>query len=465
MGSVMRHHALLWTAALLASAGCATSEYPAAPPQDVDDVAPRACAVELVDAPRTSERHGLGVLNAGDDDDPFSPGYQGRVRVAAAPGTVADLIAIVDGVATTLATGEVAGDGAARFALTLPEGVNTMLAMCRGAADDELAVSDEVAVVVDTVAPTCTTIAPAPGAAVTPLDDTAGELGDGIQLRVDGKVGGDDVEGQPVAYRVTIEGAAVEVPGAPVVASGETFAIVTFDPAATPSIAELSWTVADWAGNPCTATASHPVVYDGCAIAVVAPTAAVTIDADGSPDNGVQLDVSLAVDPACAGQHVTSDCGLDDPSGVVAADGAVALRATWCADGACELAERCTFHVTSPLGLTSSTSVELAFDNLAPEVAVELVEPALACGAEVTAEDDFAPAVPGIQARVRVASPSASTRTLEHAAPGRSTVAYTASTDVVLTLADGTNHLVGVAIDERSNVARTATCSLTVAAP
>ena len=109
-------------------------------------------------------------------------------------------------------------------------------------------------------------------------------------------------------------------------------------------------------------------MYNGCDIAVIAPLAPVTRDADGSPADGSQVDVTLAVAPACVGRLVTSTCGSNSPSGGVAANGQVTLRVDICATSPCRAAATCTFAVTTAGGVGTQAAARIVFDDF-PKVA------------------------------------------------------------------------------------------------
>jgi hypothetical protein len=119
----------------------------------------------------------------------------------------------------------------------------------------------------------------------------------------------------------------------------------------------------DHAGNRCLSAVTYDVAYTGCAIAVTSPTAPVTRDADGNAANGSQADVTLAVGSDCVGRSVTPTCGLNSPSGVVGADGLVTLRTNICATSPCRIQEDCTFRVSNVIGIESSASAAITFDD------------------------------------------------------------------------------------------------------
>jgi hypothetical protein len=104
----------------------------------------------------------------------------------------------------------------------------------------------------------------------------------------------------------------------------------------------------------------------GCTVHVTSPTAPVTRDADDTSANGSQVDVALAVGPACVGRTVTSRCGASSPSGVVQSDGSVALRTNICVTSPCQAEVDCTFRVIDAIGVETRADVTIVFDDQPP---------------------------------------------------------------------------------------------------
>jgi hypothetical protein len=401
----------------------------------------------------------IRVLNRSIDPEPDSPNFQADLDIAADPGAQVELFVIAGdtGVETSAGTAAADASGQAHFALSLAQGRQALRAVCRSGALTRASLTTTV--FVDTEAPSCALTAPAPGSTLTPGLDENGDLDDGLQITLLALIAGDDTAGEAATFAVTVDGVETVLAGSPVTASGVSSAQATFAPATVPASAQIRLTGRDHADNECEVVEPYPIVYDGCAIAVAAPTGTVTSDADGDPDNGAQVAVTLQVDPACAGQTVTSLCGLNDPAGPVAGDGSLTLVVDWCGAVPCDREASCTFSVTSPDGITTTAATTIHYDDQAPSVAVQIVQPALACGAEVTADVDLDPARDGVQVRVRVVSPLAASRTLEHTHVG-GTDSFDAAADVTITLGQGLNELVGLASDAAGNTGRSATCPL-----
>jgi hypothetical protein len=331
----------------------------------VDVTAGAACALRLLPGPEHSAHFApLDVLSTRSDPDPLSAGYQATVLVETFPGWSAEIFrATPEAQSLGIAVADRAG--IVRLPVTVLDGRVVFRAFCRGPGQ-EIA-SPVTAVIADTTPPTCALTTPSAGATITPAFDEDGGLDNGIQLVVVGQAAGDDVAGEPVVLTVTgPDGAAIRVPASDAGDDGTSTAMATLDPVATPATFEIALTMRDHAGNSCMALAGYQVVYDGCAIAVTAPSAPVTRDADGSAENGSQVDVALAVDPACAGQTATGHCGATPASGAVEPDGALVLRVEVCPTSPCEADASCTFAVTSAAGIQTEATSTIAFDDIAP---------------------------------------------------------------------------------------------------
>lgn len=331
----------------------------------VDVVAGAPCELRLAPGPEHNPHLApLDVLSTRSDPDPLSPGYQATVLVTTLPGWSAEIVRTTTE-EQSLGIAIAGGDGIARMPVTVLDGQVAFRAICRGAAT-ELA-SQRIAVIADTTPPSCELTVPVAGATITPALDQDRDLGNGVQLAVSGRAEGSDVDGEPVILTVIgPEGSPIRVQASDTDEGGVTTAMATLDPFATPATYEIALTMRDHAGNSCMAVASYEVVYDGCAIAVTAPSAPVTRDADGSAGNGSQVDVTLAVAPACAGQTVTGQCGTEPASAAVAPDGGALLRVEVCAASPCEAEALCTFTVTSDVGIETAASATIAFDDIAP---------------------------------------------------------------------------------------------------
>lgn len=422
-----------------------------------------SCDLTVTPAPAAVPYYApIGVLAAARDPDPATPGLQGALVVATGPGWGVELFLADAAGERSLGAVPATAAGAALWPLALPDGRLAVRAVCRGPAG-EVAASATTTFVVDTTPPACELRAPLPGSTITPSYDADGDLANGVQLALGGAVAGADTAGEPATFTITPNGQApTTVAGTAVDDLGGTTAAATLAPAATPATYELAVAGRDHAGNACASTATYAVVYDGCELHVDAPTAPVTVDADGDPADGAQVDVALSVGEACVGRTVTSDCGANRPSGVVPASGALVLRVDACATSPCEASSICTFRVRTVDGIETSTSAVIAYDDRPPAVAVGVVQPALACGAQATPADDADPSTAGVQVVARVDAPGAATRALEVTAAG-ATTSLDASADVTVTLAPGRNALVGVAADALGNTARTAACAVTLA--
>jgi hypothetical protein len=202
------------------------------------------------------------------------------------------------------------------------------------------------------------------------------------------------------------------------------------------------------------------VVYNGCAIGIVAPTGPVTADANHDPADGAQVSLTVQVDPACDGQTITTSCGLDSPSTSVAGNGSASLLVDWCGVDPCELTAPCTLTVTDLAGVATSVSAPITFDDKPPAVAVQILKPAVNCGDTISAAADIdGNATNGVQIKVRVFATLPATRSLDQTdASGTTTVA--ASSDVVATIAAGDTTFVGHATDPVGNSATSSPCDV-----
>jgi hypothetical protein len=431
---------------------------------DIDVTGGDGCALALRQEPLDIDFYApLGVLNASLDPDPDAEGFQADVDVEAEAGQDVELFVVdADGIETSVGVETADEAGLASFAVDLGEGRASLRAVCsRGAVS---ASSLTTTVLVDTAAPDCVMTNPVAGTTITPaLDDDPPE-DDGVQLTLELTAGGGDTAGEEATFTVTVDGTDTELPDVTMGADGTATAPATIDPATTPATVTIAVDAVDHAGNTCTLTEQYDVVYDGCAIDVVAPTDVVTEDADGNPSNGVQVDIDLQVSTECEGQIVRSDCGLDNPSGFVANDGTLRIRAEWCATSPCDVQDTCEFTVESPEGIETSTAEIIHYDDQPPSVTLQIVDPALTCPAQVTAADDVDGATPGVQITLRVVSPLATDRRLQQTDSTGTQIhdANAVGGNVTVTLQPGANGFVGIATDANGNAASTPSCSVSL---
>jgi hypothetical protein len=405
----------------------------------------------------------LGVLNASVDTDAGTADFQGNVDVITRGGYEVELFVLsATGEESSVGTATADFEGDATFAVTLAQGRQTLRAVCSLGSLSSPSISTSV--FVDTEAPSCAVTAPVAGTTITPALDANADLSDGVQLSLGGNAAGGDVEGEAATFVVTVDGADTTLAGSALDAAGDTSTAATIDPAAAPASAQVRLDVQDHAQNACSVTETYDVVYDGCAIAVEGPLGTVTSDVDADGTNGAQFDVDLQVDPACAGQTVTSDCGSNDPSGVVAGDGSLTLRLDWCGTVPCDLQDTCTFTVESGAGIETSVGGDFHYDDQAPTVGVQIFAPALSCGAQVTPASDTDASTPGVQVGIRVVSPLAADRQLEHTSTAGTELldANGIGGDVDVTLDAGLNSFRGIATDGFGNSAQTGPCTITL---
>jgi len=328
----------------------------------VDVPAGAGCTMTLVPAPEVNAYYApFGVLSTQSDPDPVTPGYQTTVRVMTSPGWDVEIWETTAG-EQSIGVVTAGADGVATLPVTVLDGQVGFRATCRGTAG-ELA-SPMTTLVVDTTPPACAIVAPMPGSTITPAFDDDHMLADGVQLSVAAHADGNDVAGEPVTLTIGDgSGAPIDVAASDTDADGTSTAAAVLDPVAVPATFDFELTMRDHAGNTCTAPVTYDVVYNGCEIAVVSPLAPVTSDADGSSANGSQVDITLAVTPACVGRTVTSACGANSPSGVVGANGQVTLRADICATSPCRVEATCTFGVTTASGVATQVASLIVFDD------------------------------------------------------------------------------------------------------
>ncbi|MBZ0231870.1 MAG: hypothetical protein K8M05_05925 [Deltaproteobacteria bacterium] len=426
------------------------------------------CVLEFATAPEANAFYApLDVFNSTTDGNATQPGYQGDIIVRTTPGdSVAVFLSGPGAVETQVGAGTASDTGELRLAMSLPEGQDNLRVQCSGPNGLGARSSGVVSVYVDTMAPTCTLTAPVPGTSITPSLDDDMDLSNGIQLELAARAAGGDTAGEGTSFVITAPGGGISTLTGTVDAAGDSTADASFNPATPPADFGVTFTTIDHAGNPCTASTTYRVVYDGCPIVVTAPTSTVTTDADGNAANGAQVDIVLDVDDECIGRTVTSDCGDNDPGATVGAGGAATLRADVCDSVPCESSETCTVRVTSADGIETTAGVNLVFDNQPPNVAIQVAAPSgVACGGTVTPAQDIDGATAGTQIRMRVVSPAAADRRLDVTnSSGTSTLdANGIGGEVLVTVLPGANDFVGRASDAAGNTASTATCRVTLA--
>lgn len=426
------------------------------------------CALSFATPPTSNPFYApLDVWNAAADADAAMAGFQGDTIITARPGEQVKLFLSAPGVPEMeVAAGTIGDAGTVSLATSAPEGQVNLRAEC-GVADGVASRSSGVtSVFVDTVAPACAMIDPTPGTSITPGVDANNDLSDGIQVTLRGAGDGGDGEGEAASFTITAPGGGTTaLVGTDRDATGQSTAAATFDPATSPADYAVRFATTDHAGNACMVDQAYRVVLAGCTITVAAPTGTVTADADGDATNGAQIDITASA-PECVGRMITSDCGSDDPGVVVGAGGAIALRATVCDGVPCEASETCTLRVTSADGIETTAGVNLAFDNLAPNVAVQVSQPVgVACGGTVTPAQDQDAATAGVQVRMRLTAPLAMNRELD-VTSGAATVTVPVTGpggEVLVTIQPGANSMVGRASDGAGNVGMSATCVVNLA--
>lgn len=426
------------------------------------------CAIAFATPPVANPFYApLDVWNAAADADPATAGFQGDTLITARPGEQVKLFLSAPGVPETeVAAGTVGDTGTVSLATSAPEGQVNLRAEC-GVADGVTSRSSGVtSIFVDTVAPACAMLEPIPGTSITPGLDANNDLSDGIQVTLRGAGDGGDGEGETASFTITEPGGGTTaLVGTDRDATGQSTAAASFDPVTSPADYAVRFATADHAGNACMVDQAYRVVLAGCTITVSAPTGTVTTDADGDATNGAQVDITASA-PECVGQTITSDCGSTDPSVVVGAGGAIALRATVCDGVPCEATEMCTLRVTSTDGIETTAGVDLAFDNLAPNVAVTVSQPVgVACGGTVTPAQDQDAAAAGVQVRMRVTAPLSVSRSLDvTSGAGTVTLPVTApGGEVFATIVPGANTMVGHATDGAGNIGTSVNCVVNLA--
>ena len=413
----------------------------------VDVTAGVGCTLGLTPPPTANTFYApLGVYTAAADPDPATPGFQATLGITTSPNWTVDVYATTSTGEHDLGSLVADASGVVSVVESLPDGQVSLRASRTGQRRYGRLAGPRACSSTRRRRParSCT---PAPARPSRRPSISTTICSNGVQLAIAVSADGGDVAGGSAS--VTINPGASTVAMTTLDDSGNASGSATLDPASTPATFGFQLIVQDHAGNTCTVTSSYDVVFDGCNIAVVAPTAAVTVDADGDVSDGSQIDVELAVDPACAGQTVTSSCGDNSPTGIVGADGSVSLRIDACATSPCQVSDVCTFHVSSASGVETTAAATLVFDDQGPAVNIAIVNPAIPCGSHVTAGADVDPVTDGVQVVVRVTAAGAASESLQVTnASGTQTV--DASTDVTVTLSGGTNTFIIFASDAQS---------------
>lgn len=415
-----------------------------------DVIAGTGCTLAITPTPLESDFYApLRVLPGSLDANP-APGFQASVTVATRADWTVELYATSNVGEEKIGTGTATGGIATFVDLTLREGQVGLRATC----DNQS--SAVTTVYVDTTPPACAITAPAEGATITPGMDADGDLTNGLQLEIFVGTIASDVAFEPYTIEVTPAGGSTVTLTGALDATGEGGGTATV-PATSGTAVTIELETQDRATNRCVVSNTYDVVLDGCEIAITAPTAAVVADvAPGTP--GAQVDVDVTVAAACVGRTVTSVCGTNSPSAVVPAGGNLTLQPTVCATSPCEASVACLVSVTTASGVTTTAATTIVFDNAAPVVDVAIVDPAIACGSQVSPANDADPIAPGVQVVARVTSADAATKALRVTnANGVSTV--DAAGDVIVTLAPGTNTFLGSGTDALGNVGQD-TCVL-----
>lgn len=399
----------------------------------------------------------LPVLNASNDADSDLPNFQANVEISTSPGYAVELFVLDIDSAVETSAGTITADGlgVAAFPLTLGQGRQTLRATCGSSSGSQSASSPTTAFIVDTVVPTCSFTYPTGGTSIIPdMDIDPDAAGTQITLIGNANVGNeDDVEGEIAAF--TVDGTSFD--GSLLDIDGNSTLDASFDMVGS---FELTFSTQDHAGNTCSVTQMSNYVTDGCSIVLSSPTGPVLFDSDpGTP--GVQVDIEVDVDPACEGQTVTTDCGLDTTEAIAISSDFTTLPVTACNEEQCELVDPCTVSVTSLDGITTSVGTALTVDNAPPPVILQFIDPVTMCGGAIPPENDVDPVTDGVQIDVRVVAPGADTREVDVGNPSNPPPVFAGDGgDATITLEPGLNDIIAVARDAFGNEARTDTCEV-----
>lgn len=332
----------------------------------VDVVSTTGCALAVRGMPPVNEFYQMPVLNTAIDADASLPEFQGSVDFSAAPGTAVELLVLdlAQGSETSAGTVTVDDTGAASLAVTLGQGRQALRAICTRTTgnDGSQSTTPTTTVYVDTEAPACSLVSPSERTSIVPQMDADGDAANGTQIAFTGQTDvelSDDVAGE--LGTVSVNGSSFE--GTPVDAQGESVVTATFDLAGSFAV---TFSTQDHAGNACTASRTYSYVTEGCSLVLQGPLDIINSDANGDPVDGLQGDLLVQVDPVCAGETVSTDCGTGTTTATVAPDGLTTVRATLCDDAVCAASYQCTIRVLRETGIETFLGVDLAVDTEPP---------------------------------------------------------------------------------------------------
>jgi hypothetical protein len=211
---------------------------------DLDVLAGARCELSLTTVPLAIPRYApLGVLNRQTDLDPAAPGEQAQIATAARLGWTVEIrqrsILGEESVGSFIQS-----DLTNQETLTIREGGASLFAICKHPPFS--LTSAAVSMFADSIAPTCSIVAPQPL-----IVTSAGTLSIG------GHSGDDDVEGEPATLTVTPAGFAPRDANATPMMSGQTSGTVAFPPGVTS--ADITFATHDHAQNPCSVTGHYTV--------------------------------------------------------------------------------------------------------------------------------------------------------------------------------------------------------------
>jgi hypothetical protein len=401
------------------------------------------------------------VLNISTDGDTGTAGMQTSLQVLVTPegGTLAGLTVEVfyGSGAAPKATGTTDATGLATIALSPPDGSLVFSVRCHDAAGNT-GVSQDLPVLVDTVAPDCAiALAGAggvkPSGLFNPGDDVDSGAG-GVQITATMTSAAADVVGQPTAFAIN----GTPVTGAVNVGAGGT---ASKNVTITAGDQQVSATVADRAENACTAQKLATLVEAGCALNFTNLTAAsvLNIASDSATGSaGLQYGVNLEVDDACVGQTVTlaSSKGGSVQQAVPTGSGMVAMtfaNYTVCS-GSCQEQVTLTATVEDSAGNTTVKTVTFLADNVPPAASILFIHPAgISNGGTVTPADDQNGGTAGVQVDIFVGAPADRQSLVVHVTNGATTNNFTPSSgnSVQITLGSGQNTIVADVVSATGN--------------
>ncbi|MBL4637690.1 MAG: hypothetical protein JKY56_27795, partial [Kofleriaceae bacterium] len=239
---------------------------------DVSEVAVRTeadCVLTILEMPIDNDFYApIPVLNSSNDSDGAVPNFQTNLQIQTTPGFTVEAFVLDTGANSEAPVGTATADenGVATFTATLAQGRQAIRATCTSGGINEASATNTVHV--DTIVPACTLTEPQMGVTITPDDDTAGDIADGIQMVWTATIddaGEGDTEGESVSFFRD----ALEFAGTAVNAAGGTSTDGVAEFTAPGSFA-VSMVTQDHAANSCTAGHDVAVITDGCAIAISA---------------------------------------------------------------------------------------------------------------------------------------------------------------------------------------------------